>query len=255
MNLVVNARDAMGAGGTLVLATSRKNLLEGDRRFPDVKAGEYVCLRVSDTGTGISPRHLPHIFEPFYTTKEPGKGTGLGLSTVFGIVQQHGGAISVESQLGFGTTFSILLPASRAEEPRAREATSQLEPPGGRETILLVEDEDAVRELVQHLLEIRGYRVQVVNSGVQALSAWEERRFDLVITDVIMPGGISGPDLVAQLRAREPSVKVIYMSGYTGDVAGAQVELQEGVNFLQKPFGPRPLLECVRACLDRTDAP
>ncbi len=254
MNLAVNARDAMSAGGKLLLATSRKTLIDGDRRFPDAAAGEYVCLRVTDTGTGIAPKHLSHIFEPFFTTKEPGKGTGLGLSTVFGIVQQHGGAIAVESQLGLGTSFTILLPASRAGELPTRDDTSWREPRGGDEAILLVEDEDAVRELVQRLLEIRGYSVHVVSSGVEALTAWRQRRFDLVITDIIMPGGVSGPELVAQLRAGEPKLRVIYMSGYTGDVAGSAVELEEGVNFLQKPFGPKPLLECVRACLDRSDA-
>ena len=252
MNLALNARDAMSAGGKLLLATSRRNLIDGDRRFPEAKAGEYVCLRVTDTGTGISPRHLPHIFEPFFTTKEPGKGTGLGLSTVFGIVQQHGGAVSVESQLGVGTSFTVLLPMSRAEVS-ARDAAPLREPNGGDETILLVEDEDAVRELVQRLLEIQGYRVQVVSSGAEALAVWSAHKFDLVVTDIIMPGGVSGPELVAKLRLREPNLKVIYMSGYTGDVAGGSVDLVEGVNFLQKPFGPKPLLECVRACLDRAD--
>lgn len=254
MNLAVNARDAMSAGGKLLLATSRRNLLDRDRRFPDAMPGEYVCLRVTDTGTGIQSQILPHIFEPFFTTKEPGKGTGLGLSTVFGIVQQHGGAIAVESKLGLGTSFTILLPASHAHDVAPRDAVTEREPRGGNEAILLVEDEDAVRELVQRLLEIRGYAVHVVSSGVEALTAWSERRFDLVITDIIMPGGVSGPELVTQLRAGEPKLKVIYMSGYTGDVAGAGVALQEGVNFLQKPFGPRPLLECVRARLDSSDA-
>jgi signal transduction histidine kinase len=251
MNLVVNARDAMPEGGQLVIETSEANITDSDlEQFPDARHGAYVCLRVTDTGCGISPENLPHIFEPFFTTKEPGKGTGLGLATVFGIVKQHGGVLGVTTDVGRGTTFTLLLPALDGFNISLDQGVP--EPRGGDESILVVEDEESVRRLVHRLLETHGYHVEVVGSGAEALHLMDQRAegFDLVITDVVMPGGVSGWVLADRLRVRHHDVKVIFMSGYMGDTAKRDVSLREGVNFLQKPFGRISLLECVRACLD-----
>ena len=251
MNLVVNARDAMPDGGTLLLATSAVVIGHDDlHAFPDLRPGRYACLRVTDTGTGIPPELLARIFEPFFTTKDPGKGTGLGLATVFGIVKQHSGTVSVASVVGQGTTFTVFLPATGEVATESPAATEELEAAGGSEAILVVEDEEAVRRLVQQVLEMHGYRVSVVSTGAAALELPRDAKFDLVLTDVIMPGGVSGRDLAERLRTTAPGLKVIYMSGYTGELAGRGLELREGVNFLQKPFGPAPLLRCVRGCLD-----
>jgi signal transduction histidine kinase len=251
MNLVLNARDAMPEGGQLIIETSEAKITTGDlRQFPDARPGRHVSLRVTDTGCGISQENLTHIFEPFFTTKEHGKGTGLGLATVFGIVKQHRGALTVTSNVGHGTTFVILLPANEGDVVSITKNAA--EPRGGTESILLIEDEESVRRLVQHLLEVHGYRVQVASTGAEALHRMEHRLddFDLVITDIVMPGGVSGWILADRLRRVRPRLKVIYMSGYMGDIANRNVSLIDGVNFLQKPFGRIPLLECVRACLD-----
>jgi PAS domain S-box-containing protein len=253
MNLVVNARDAMPEGGELTIETSEARVeAEELVRFPDARSGPHVCVRVTDSGGGIPPETLAHIFEPFFTTKAPGKGTGLGLATVFGIIKQHGGAVRVTSEVGRGTTFAILIPATPDVGLAAQESKATLPPRGGSESILLVEDDEPVRRLAQRLLEVRGYRVRVARTGVEALQMWEEGddAFDLVMTDIIMPGGVSGRDLAERLIALRPGLKVIYMSGYAGEVAGRGVHLHEGINFLQKPFGPTSLLECVRTRLD-----
>ncbi|CAN5163734.1 hypothetical protein BH11MYX1_BH11MYX1_40680 [soil metagenome] len=245
MNLVVNARDAMPQGGKLVLSTSIEWVAED--QVPDLAAGPYSSLRVRDTGIGIPNENLAHIFDPFFTTKELGKGTGLGLATTFGIVKQHGGAIAVESEAGRGTTFTVYLPASRESALQALPPPEAM-PRGGPESILVVEDEAPVRKLVQQVLELHGYRVEVVGTGAEALL--RGRSFDLVLTDMIMPGGISGRDLATRLRASQPELKFVYMSGYTRELAEHTHELREGTNFLQKPFGPTQLLSCVRTCLD-----
>ena len=254
MNLAVNAQDAMPDGGSLELSTALVWLARDDLfELPSLSPGAYVRLRVRDSGTGIAPEQLSRIFDPFFTTKEPGKGTGLGLATVFGIVRQHGGALTVSSELGAGTTFSLFLPAtaeSMQVSARAAALAELSEPRGGPESILVVEDEESVRTLVREVLELNGYRVRAVSSGAEALRESPAEGFDLVLTDMIMPGGVSGPDLADRLRTLKPSVKVIYMSGYTGELAGRGLELREGVNFLPKPFGPNPLLACIRACLD-----
>ena len=243
----------MPDGGQLVIESSQTTIA-GDRLhlFPGARPGQYVCLRVIDTGCGIPPENLARIFEPFFTTKEVGKGTGLGLATVFGIVKQHGGTLGVTSRVGQGTAIAILLPATDGAALSSDEDDAALAFRGGPESILVVEDEEPVRLLMQRLLETRGYGVQVASSGADALRLWTQSRgrFDLVITDVIMPGGVSGPALAERLCAGEPNLKVIYMSGYTGDVVGRGIELHEGANFLQKPFAPARLLQCVRACLD-----
>jgi CheY-like chemotaxis protein len=220
--------------------------------FADARPGPHVCLRVRDTGCGIAPENLAHIFEPFFTTKEPGKGTGLGLATVFGIVKQHAGTLRVVSEIGRGTTFEVLLPVADEGGPVESAGSAACRPRGGTESILLVEDEGPVRRLIERVLAMHGYRVRVVTTGAEALKQWNDRPVpvDLVVTDIIMPGGVSGRDLAERLRAQRPGLRVIYMSGYTGDVAGRDLRLHEGVNFLQKPFGPTALLDCVRASLD-----
>ncbi len=245
MNLVVNARDAMPNGGSLVLSTQIEWVSED--QIPELSPGPYSALRVRDTGIGIPVANLVKIFDPFFTTKELGKGTGLGLATTFGIIRQHGGAIAVDSVVGEGTTFTVYLPASRESALQAVPPPEAM-PAGGSESILVVEDEEPVRRLLQQVLELHGYRVEVVGSGAEALQ--RARAFDLVLTDMIMPGGVSGRDLATRLLTTKPSLKFVYMSGYTRELTEHDGELREGTNFLQKPFGPTQLLACVRTCLD-----
>jgi signal transduction histidine kinase/ActR/RegA family two-component response regulator len=258
MNLVVNARDALDEGGRVVIETSPASIGAHEvHQFDEVAPGPYVCVRVSDNGRGIPPDALPHIFEPFFTTKEHGKGTGLGLSTVFGIVKQHQGVVSVSSDVGVGTTVTILLPAIEGRSVTAAGPSAQPEVRGGTESILVVEDEDQVRELVQRLLEMHGYRVTVVRNGVEALALLAQgdvaEGFDLLLTDIIMPGGVSGRDLAQRLRQDRPHTRVVFMSGYTGELSRDDLALVAGAGFLQKPFGRAALLECVRASLDGPD--
>jgi PAS domain S-box-containing protein len=255
INLMVNAREAMPHGGVLTIETSEVVVgAQPTRGSQDPAPGSYVSVRVSDTGQGISPEHLPRIFEPFFTTKEPGKGTGLGLATVFGIVKQHGGTITVESGIGQGTTFRILLPAEPAGTAAVAVDAGQGEPRGGTEMILVVEDEPSVRRLTRVLLEGRGYRVVEASSGVDALRVWEQhgRSIDLLLTDIVMPEGLSGRDLAARLHALRPDLPVVFTSGYSADIAGRELSLLEGQNFLQKPFTRPELLHIVRRSLDGT---
>jgi two-component system cell cycle sensor histidine kinase/response regulator CckA len=254
MNLVVNSRDAMHKGGRLVIETQTIVLTERDTRAdPRARTGEFVRLTVSDTGSGISPEHLPHIFEPFYTTKEVGKGTGLGLATVFGIVEQHRGWISVESQVGAGTTFHLYLP--RLGKPSALQGKGgglRVSMPTGHETVLLVEDETEVRRLMLRLLERHGYRVYAAVSGAAALDVWAQHRdqIALVVTDIVMPGGLSGREMIERFRNDRPDLKVIYCSGYSDEVLGTASPFRATANFLEKPFGVGVFLQRVRECLD-----
>ena len=255
VNLAVNARDAMPRGGQLLIATETVRFDETQaRKLPEGRAGEFVCLTVSDTGTGIAPEHLPRIFEPFFTTKEPGKGTGLGLATVHGIVKQHQGWIEVFSQPGTGTTFKIFLPSvpALAESPEAL----QPEPaaPGGTETVLLVEDDYAVGMITRRVLESHGYEVCEARSGPEALELWGSRgqEIALLLSDIVMPEGVTGRELAEQLRARKPSLKVVLMSGYNPDATGTDTDFWRNptTHFLKKPCPSRVLLETVRRCLD-----
>ena len=253
MNLVVNACDAMPNGGRLLIETTEKSFTEEQAAaIPDARPGRYVSLRVTDTGSGISPENLPRIFEPFFTTKQAGKGTGLGLSTVFGIVKQHCGWIQVDSEVGRGTTFQIFLPAAEETVESRTEEIVKAEPLGGTETILVVEDEPSLRMLTRAVLEPHGYRVLEAASGVDALRVWEEHKgsIQLLLTDIVMPEGISGLELATRLRKYRPDLRVIFTSGYSADIAGGQLHLQEGQNFIQKPSSPQQLLETVRRCLD-----
>ncbi len=243
MNMVINARDAMPSGGLLSVETAARASLDGAQ----------AVVRVVDTGTGIPAAYLPRIFDPFYTTKDAGKGSGLGLATAFGIVAQHGGRIDVSSQLGRGTTFEVVLPAStRTPAPRAV-ASETAAAKGGSETILLVEDEPAVRTLNKVVLERGGYTVIEAANGAEGLEAWHKAggKVDLLLTDVVMPEGMSGRELAMRLQKDRPDLPVIFTSGYSADFAGRELSLRDGQSFLQKPTAPKEILNAVRRSLDR----
>jgi two-component system cell cycle sensor histidine kinase/response regulator CckA len=251
LNLVVNARDAMPRGGAVRIETSNVHLSEDAIDRSLVKPGEYVRLAVSDTGVGIAEAIRPRIFEPFFTTKEPGKGTGLGLATVYGIVTQASGYISVYSEVGHGTTFKVYLPACLGEATSAVVAEPIVDTPMTESgAVLVVEDEDAVRSLVVTSLERAGYRVFSARNPQEAEVTFHElgREVALLLTDVIMPGG-SGPDLHRRLSAGRPPLRVLYMSGYTGHATLDQRRLEAGAPFLQKPFDGQVLLRAVRQVL------
>ncbi len=244
VNLAVNARDAMPAGGTLAIATTDVTLADGE-----LPPGDYVRLSVADTGIGIPSGLRDRIFEPFFTTKEAGEGSGLGLATVYGIVSQSSGAIGVESKPG-RTVFTVHLP--RAEGAARPSATSAPDSRalGGNETILLVDDEDVVRGLVRRVLAERGYTVLEARNGSEALSVAERANgsIDLVVTDVVMPH-LGGPEMVERLVQVRPDLKVLFISGYTGQ-ATSFYGVQPSRAFLQKPFTPQALAEAVRSALD-----
>jgi PAS domain S-box-containing protein len=253
MNLAVNSRDAMPHGGKLLIATSAVEIsVAHARQFSEARPGWFVCLAVTDTGCGMDHTVLQRLFEPFFTTKEVGKGTGLGLATIYGMVKQHQGWIEVHSEIGTGSTFRVFLPA--AGEIRQVPASPTVEPKlaqGGEETILVVEDETGLLELVRHVLQGYRYRVLAATSGVEALRLWDEHhgQVDLLLTDMIMPGGMSGNDLAAKLRKQKPGLKVIYTSGYSSEL----MENDSGTNssaFLAKPYLPPQLAQTVRKCLD-----
>lgn len=253
LNLAVNSRDAMPSGGQLTIRISVLNLnAERLRQHPEGRAGEFVCLSVADTGCGIDPAVLPHIFEPFFTTKAVGKGTGLGLATVYGIIKQHQGWVEVDSKPGRGTTFHVFLPATKNKAEKAGETRNQDSVRGGTETILVVEDEAPVRELVCRILKTCGYQVLQADSGIEALSVWREHKdkIQLLLTDIVMPEGMTGRDLAEKLQSERPDLKAIFTSGYSSDIVGKDFVIQEGVNYLQKPYMPQKLMRVVRNCLD-----
>src|SRR5574341_1682227 len=252
VNLAVNARDAMPQGGTLSIATANAAL---DQAFADdhqpVTPGEYVMVAVIDTGIGMDAETQAHVFEPFFTTKERGKGTGLGLAMVYGIVKQSGGFIWVTSAPGQGAAFKIYLPRTE-EAPEAAPDESRAEPSaGGRETILLAEDEEAVRRVARETLVRNGYSVLQASQGAAALALAEAHGspIHLLLTDVVMPG-MSGRQLADRLSALRPGLKVLYMSGYTDDGIVRQGMLEPGLAYLQKPFRPDALARKVREVLD-----
>jgi CheY-like chemotaxis protein len=243
----------MSKGGLLRIETSEKIVDENDARAnPDAAPGRYVGFSVRDTGGGIPPEILPHIFEPFFTTKEAGKGTGLGLATVFGIVKQHQGWIKLDSHPEQGTTFHVYLHASATAAPAPAKPALKSKPAGGAETILLVEDEWGVRMSTRLVLQRHGYRVLEAADGAEALELWQEHRksIALVLSDMVMPGELSGRELGQRLRSDRPGLKVLYASGYSAEMAGKDFQLQAGEAFIQKPFITEQLLEAVRRCLD-----
>ena len=257
VNLVVNARDAMPEGGRLVLEVADQHLDdEYVKRHPYTKPGEYVMLAVSDTGNGMSAEVKQHLFEPFFTTKPLGKGTGLGLATSYGAVKQHGGSIEVYSEPGHGTTFKIYFPRLMEEVTRLKEPTRSEEIPGGTETILLVEDDPGVLDFSLGVLEHLGYQMLAAASGEIALALAEAHptAIHLLITDVIMPG-MNGRILADRLVSKRPDLRVLFSSGYTENVIVHHGVLEEGINFLGKPFTALSLARKVRDVLDRAVHP
>jgi PAS domain S-box-containing protein len=254
LNLAVNARDAMPRDGRLTITTAARKIAETEILLnPEARAGRFVCLSVADTGTGIAPEILPRIFEPFFTTKEAGKGTGLGLATVYGIVKQHQGWLEVDSQLGRGTTFNLFLPASAKKAAFAAPSTLSTGAPGRGETILIAEDDPALRRVAARILRNLGYEILEAGSGVEALAVWEQhgKSVNLLLTDLVMPDGLTGRELAKQMATREAGLKVIYTSGYSPEVRETAFVFREGYNFLQKPYPPSKLAETVRRCLDQ----
>jgi two-component system, cell cycle sensor histidine kinase and response regulator CckA len=252
MNLAVNARDAMPKGGKLTIETGRVQLSDSYSATQlGVRPGAYVTISVTDTGTGMDEETQSHIFEPFFTTKGPGHGTGLGLASAYGIIRQSGGAIGVFSELGAGTTMRIYLPlaATARTETGARPAIE--EHLDGAETILLVEDEARVRKLIVDVLSAHGYKVMEATRGEEAIRLCRtcKKNIDLSVVDVVMPE-MSGPDLVRQLTPLQPSMRVLYISGYTDEAIVHHGVLRSGAAFLQKPFLPDALVRKVREVLD-----
>jgi PAS domain S-box-containing protein len=249
LNLALNARDAMPEGGTIVIEIEDVTLdPDYARTHLDAQPGPYVQLAVSDTGVGMDRETLTHVFEPFYTTKRSGQGTGLGLATVYGIVKQSKGTLSVYSEPGRGSTFKVYFPqAIRVSLGRPHEA-EQATSVGGLETILVAEDEDAVRELVRTVLVRLGYRVLVAPDGVEAVEVAAHEPIDLLLTDVIMPG-LSGPETATRVRQLQPDVQVLFMSGYTAGAIDRHSLLEQEAALLQKPFTPGVLATTVREAL------
>jgi PAS domain S-box-containing protein len=259
LNLVVNAHDAMRGGGSLILGTSNVEVAAGSaEETPDLRPGPYVQLTVTDTGTGMSPEVLEHLFEPFFTTKERGKGTGLGLATVNGIVYQSGGHVRVESEVGTGTRFFVLLPrADEGAEPEVQPLRPlRRQKAQGSEVVLLVEDEDNIREPAIEILQSRGYQVLASNDATQALAIADQHPgpIHILVTDVVMPGR-SGDWLAEQLSARRPGTRILYISGYPEDSIAHHGVLAPTQHFLQKPFPPGRFLEKVREVLEDTGTP
>lgn len=254
LNLVVNARDAMPEGGTVVVETLARQVDEAhQQRQPQARPGSFVVIKVIDTGCGMDKATMARIFEPFFTTKAPGKGTGLGLATVHDIVHRHEGWMEVESEVGRGTTFSVFLPAApgQIDVPKA-EPSAELTLRGGTETILVAEDEALLRELAVAVLRELGYTVLEASNGLEALVVWKQNRdtVSLLITDMVMPGGLTGRELGEQLRKDKPALRIIFSSGYSADVAGMDFDAAKGTAFLQKPYRPPMLAKTVRDCLD-----
>lgn len=253
LNLAVNARDAMPKGGQLLI---KIEVVDIDAihvaQHHESHAGRYVCVSAIDKGCGIAPQNLRRIFEPFFTTKEVGKGTGLGLATVYGIVKQHQGWVEVESEVSKGTTFRVYLPCSTQAVGPVGATTAEKAVRGGTETILVVEDETPVRELVCDLLAGHGYKILQAESGRKALDVWEgsKDRIDLVLTDLVMPDRMNGRELAERLWLERPDLKVIFTSGYSAEVVGKDFVMRRGLNYLQKPYPPHRLATVVRDCLD-----
>jgi two-component system, cell cycle sensor histidine kinase and response regulator CckA len=256
MNLAVNARDAMPQGGRLILETTNVDLDEEFvRRHVGTRTGPHVMLAVSDNGTGIPREIQKNIFEPFFTTKEQGKGTGLGLATVYGIVKQSGGYVQVNSEPNQGTTFRIYLPRLNDTAIPVDRSARPVTAAAGRETILLVEDEEGVRELARDILRANGYTVFEARNGNEALLISERHQgpLDLLLTDVVMPR-MSGRELAERLGPVRPGLSVLYMSGYTDDAVIRHGVFGSGTAFLQKPFTPAALMQRVRETLDLAGA-
>ncbi|MDO9576776.1 MAG: response regulator [Candidatus Cloacimonadales bacterium] len=255
INLVVNARDAMPEGGIITIATSRKIITETEMKLHQLEnPGEFVKISVIDTGTGMTEEVEAQIFEPFFTTKEIGKGTGLGLATVFGIIKQNEGFIDVETEIGLGTTFQVYLPSSKEQEiiVSEPESVANIEPQQGEETILLVEDEEAIREFVSSILEESGYKVLEADGGEKGLQISDnyDGMIHLLLSDIRMPK-MSGPELARKLKQKHPETKLLFVSGHTDNEAIRKEIGDSYCGFLQKPFSYEGLLSKIRAELNK----
>jgi len=251
MNLAVNARDAMPEGGKLLIETANVELDEAyARRHPPLVAGHYALLAVTDSGVGMDAETQAHIFEPFFTTKEKGKGTGLGLATVYGVVKQSGGYVWVYSEKNRGTTFKIYLPRVEEDVDASRGMDVAGETPKGRETVLLAEDEDAVRDIAREFLQLSGYTVIEASDGAGALALAEKHNgpIHLLVTDMIMPG-MTGRELAQRLLEKRPELKIVFMSGYTEYTSNRQGTILENEVLLTKPFTRVTLARTVRDTL------
>lgn len=252
LNLAINARDAMPDGGTLTIGTGLFDMDAAGAARLGILPGRYAGLMVTDTGTGMPPEVRARLFEPFFTTKPVGKGTGLGLATVQGIAVGNGGAVTAESEEGKGTSFTVLLPrVAPGELVDARPAASRAPARVGAETVLVVEDEDALREVARKMLQRQGYTVLVASGADEAIAIFDSAvEIDVLLTDVVMPGG-SGPALTKRLLERRPALKVVYMSGFTDDVIVHHGVLNPGISFLHKPFTSETLQDKIREALER----
>ncbi|MGP8091329.1 MAG: ATP-binding protein, partial [Syntrophobacteraceae bacterium] len=254
-NLVVNARDAISGVGAVTMRTENGVIDESNRaQAAELIAGQYVLLTVSDTGTGMTQEIRENIFEPFFTTKELGKGTGLGLSTVYGIVKQNDGFIYVASELGTGTTFKIYLPRVEGQTAQVDSEEITLKRPTGTETVLLVEDDEGILDLGKMILENLGYTVLAAQTPVDSIRLAKEHPGDihLLITDVVMPE-MNGRELAELVGTIRPNLRCLYMSGYSADLIAHRGILDEGLNFIQKPFGSDDLAVRVRQVLDHVE--
>ena len=250
ISLTVRARDAMPEGGSITITTDTVHVDSDNAEInPEVRAEDFACITVSDTGAGIDPKHLPRIFEPFFTTQNADKDSGLGLAAVYGIVKQHQGWIEVVSKPGGGTKFKIFLPSIPSEAGVAKNSQPVIQQAAGIEKILLVEDDMNVRMVARDVLEASGYHVWEASDGIEALNIWKANapQIDLLLTDMIMPGGLNGRELADRLRCERPGLKVLLMSGYSGD----RLENIQACNrILSKPFSLESLTKAVRNCLD-----
>jgi len=259
MNLASNARDAMPNGGTLIIEISETFVgPEHTEINPEASAGHFVKLEVTDTGCGMDTATRARIFEPFFTTKDIGKGTGLGLATVFNIARQHNGWVEVQSQPGCGSTFIIYLPANaeNLSQTPATAGPAPLPAAGGSECILIVEDEQMLRELAREILQDAGYQTLEAASGREALAVWRQHdgKIDLLLTDMVMPEGVSGMELAERLITETPALKVVFMSGYTSEDVSSELLQRTRASFIQKPYGTAELTKVVRDCLDKSGA-
>ncbi len=252
VNLVVNARDAMPAGGAITVRTDDEEVTAGHAaRFPEARVGHFSRLSVTDTGEGMSKETLARIFEPFFTTKEVGKGTGMGLATVLGIIQQHDGWIEADSERGKGTSFRVYLPITDRAELVETASVAALQRDGANDVILLVEDDADVRALARCVLEDSGYHVLEAADGHQAIATWRKftGRIDLLLTDMVMPGGLSGSDVAERFSTDRPESKILFSSGYSSDLFSGQLNPRAGAHYLPKPYLARQLTDAVSLAL------
>jgi CheY-like chemotaxis protein len=258
LNMAVNARDAMPVGGSLTISTSLARIDAAYANLhPEARAGQFLCITVTDTGCGMDEHTKSRLFEPFFTTKEVGKGTGMGLATAYGLIKQHRGWIEAESELGRGSSFKVFLPTTE-KQPRPSDKPQAVPPQsaGGRETILVVEDEELVREFVASFLSEAGYKILQASNGLEALNVWREHasQIDLLLTDVVMPQKISGIELAEKLRKEKERLRVIFTSGYSLELLDEHLRARAEFNFLPKPYAPAKLKELIRTCLDKKAA-